>query len=175
MTARLSPDPPILTLPPPSQAVWVNGEPRNGEEILLVTPPSYTPTIGGLLTDPSTIPNPRLCCPPSNQGIQAYVGSRCHTSHLPAPQPGYIHTSQWVLKWPFQHFNGSSFPLLAMQNDRGEKVWHQIFKNTPIQNRSPPFPINISYSMFLFDNIFWKLSLQSLVIMKGFGKNYETF
>ena len=97
MTGRLSPDPPILTLPPPSQAVWVNGEPRNGEEILLVTPPSYTPTIGGLLTDPSTIPNPRLCCPPSNQGIQAYVGSRCHTSHQPAPKQGI-----------FTHLNESS-------------------------------------------------------------------
>ena len=38
----LSPDPPILTLPqPPSPPVWVNGEPRNGEEILHVTPPTY--------------------------------------------------------------------------------------------------------------------------------------
>ena len=49
---------PCLSLPSP--AVWVNGEPRNGEEILHVTPPTYAPTIGGLLTKPSTIPNPRL-------------------------------------------------------------------------------------------------------------------
>ena len=79
----LSPDPPILTLPqPPSPAVWVNGEARNGEEILHVTPPTYPPTIGGLLT----IPNPRLC-PPSNPPTKPYSTKGwkcpCNTSSHP--------------------------------------------------------------------------------------------
>ena len=96
MTARLSPDPPILTLPPPSQAVWVNGEPRNGEEILLVTPPSYTPTIGGLLTDPSTIPNPRLCTAPHQTKVfkPRWARDAIHHICLPPNQGIFTHLNE---------------------------------------------------------------------------------
>ena len=88
---------PCLSLPSP--AVWVNGEPRNGEEILHVTPPTYAPTIGGLLTKPSTIPNPRL-----SPAIKCWAAMQFITHLLSPNQAEFsiclqvaISTFQWKL------------------------------------------------------------------------------
>lgn len=104
----------------PSPAVWVNGEPRNGEEILHVTPPTYAPTIGGLLT----IPSPCLCFPIklAFQGIQE-IHQFTQQVHLQAK------ISIYASKWLFQLSMETHF-IFSMQMSRKVMLgWKGIKEN----------------------------------------------
>ena len=111
----LSPDPPILTLPQPPRLYGWMGSQGMGRKSSMWPHLPMPQQLGGLLTKPSTIPNPRLHCSAikallrNTFKFQPKVGSPCNTSHHPPLTISYklnsqlaISTLQWKLISSFQ-------------------------------------------------------------------------